>query len=177
MTFLKNFALFIIVIGIFIGVRFVGTTIHYGCHRQPLINVDGGDDCAPPIWAVGQLGFYMTGGSFNPLWNRDTLTVSKVRWVIENSDFKISEQKIAADVTTYDGKTRRYDLGTAYGCTGKTESSLENGTIVIGKVTCEVVESGTTFVASGPHGSFRIERYDESAKDGSIATTTLVEIK
>lgn len=174
---LKNVALVIIITGVFIVVRFVATTIHYGCHREMLVNVDGGDDCPPPFWAVGQLGFYATGGSFNPLWNRDTSTVRKVSWIIENSDFKISEQKIAADVTTYDGKTTRYDLGTARGCTSDTKSRLESGAIVIGRVTCTFAESDTTFVASGPHGNFRIERYDVSAKDGSIATTTLVQIK
>lgn len=184
MNILKNIALVIIVIGIFLGVRFVGTTIHYSCHREPLTNVEGGDDCAPPIWAVGQLGFYLTGGSLNPYLNRDAITVRKISWDIEKvdpaitsqDDFHFYEQKIAADVTTYDGKTKRYDLGTAYGCTGTTTSELQNHTIVIGRVDCYYALTGTKFVAFLPHAGFRIERYDESAKDGSIATTTVVEI-
>ena len=91
--------------------------------------------------------------------------------------FHFYEQKIAAAVTTYDGKTREYDLGTAYGCTGTTTSELQNHTIVIPRVTCNFAESGTTFSAFKGNGGFSIERYDESAKDGNIATTTLVEIK
>jgi hypothetical protein len=181
---LKILGIILIVIGIFISVRFVGTTIHYGCHRQPLTNVEGGDDCPPPFWAVAQLSFYLTGGSFNPLWNRDATTVSKVSWSIEKADPSITseddhrfyEQKIAADVTTYDGKTKRYDLGTAYGCTGATTSELQDHAIVIGRVDCYFALTGTRFAAFNQKDGFRIERYDESAEDGSIATTTLVEI-
>ena len=182
--YLKIFGIVVIVIALFLGVRFIGATIHYGCHREPLTNVDGGDDCAPPIWAVGQLGFYVTGGSFNPLLNRDTITVRKVSWSIEKANpeitsednYRIYEQKIAADVTTYDGKTKRYDLGTAYGCTGTTTSELENNTIVIGRVDCYYALTGTKFAAFNQNKGFRIERYDESAKDGSIKTSVLVEI-
>src|ERR1041385_5976701 len=103
--------IFVIAVGLLSGVRFIGSTIHYGCHREPIVNVEGGDDCAPPIWGLGQLSFYITGGSFNPFLNHDATTVSNVSWVIEG-------EKIAADVTTYDGKTKRYDLGTAPGCSG-----------------------------------------------------------
>ena len=185
MKTLRNIALVIIVIGIFIGVRYIGSMIHYGCHREPIVNVDGGDDCAPPVWGVGQLGFYLTGGSFNPLFNRDAITVRKVDWQIERAypsvtsedDFHFYEQKIAADITTYDGKTKRYDLGTAYGCIGTKTSELQNHTIVIGRVKCNFAESGSTFTAFKGNGGFYIERYNESAKDGSISTTTLVEKK
>ena len=184
MKTLRNIALVIIVIGIFLGIRYVGSTIHYGCHREPIVNVDGGDDCPPPFWVVGQLGFYLTGGSFNPLLNRDTITVRKVSWNIEKAppsitsqdDFHFYEQKIAADITTYDGKTKRYDLGTAYGCTGTMTSELQNHTIVIGRVKCNFAEASTTFAAFKGKGGFHIERYDESAEDGSIRTTALVEI-
>lgn len=174
----------IIVIGIFAGVRYIGTTIHYGCHREPIVNVDGGDDCPPPFWLVAQFSFYVTGGSLNPLWNRDATTVRKVSWNIEKAnpalespdDFNFYEQKIVADVTTYDGKTKRYDLGTAYGCTGITTSELQSQGIVIGRVSCDFAESGTTFSAFKHGKGFRIERYDESSKDGSIKTTVLMEI-
>lgn len=182
---LKYVALGSIVIGLFLGIRFVGTTIHYGCHREALTNVEGGDDCAPPIYGIGKLAFFLTGGSLNPLWNRDAITVSNVRWSIEKAnpaitsedDYRINEQKIAADVTTYDGKTTRYDLGEAYGCTGTTTSEFTNGTIVIGRVDCYYALTSTRFAALSPHKGFRIERYDESAQDGSIATTTVAEIK
>jgi hypothetical protein len=181
---LRTISIAFVVIAIFFGLRFVSTTIHYGCHREPLTNVDGGDDCPPPFWAVAQIGFYMTGGSFNPLWNRDTTTVRSVNWSIEKAnpeivsedDHRFYEQKIAADITTYDGKTKRYDLGTARGCTGTKTSELENRTIVIGKVDCYFALSGTKFAAFKHGEGFRIERYDESAMDGGITTTVLVEL-
>ena len=125
------------------------------------------------------------GGSFNPILNRDAITVRKVSWNIEKAnpavtsldDSRFYEEKIAADITTYDGKTKRYDLGTAYGCTGTTTSELENHTIVIGRVKCNFAESGTTFAAFKGNGGFYIERYDESPENSGASTTTLVEIK
>ena len=185
MNTLRNIALVIIVVGIFLGVRYVGSVIHYGCHREPIVNVDGGDDCAPPFVGIGALSFYLTGGSFNPLLNRDAITVRNVSWHIEKVDPSVTnqddphfyEQKIVADITTYDGKTKRYDLGTAYGCTGTTTSELQNHTIVIGRVQCNLAESATTFVAFKGNGGFHIERYEESTTDGDIKTTILVELK
>lgn len=185
MKTLRNIALVIIVIGLFLGVRYIGSMIHYGCHPERIVNTDDGDDCAPPFVGVGELAFYLTGGSFNPLLNRDAITVRKVNWHIEKADPSVTsqddlrfyEQKIAADIATYDGKTKRYDLGIAYGCTGTMTSELQNHTIVIGRVKCNFAESGTTFVAFKGNGGFRIERHDESAKDDNIRMTTLVEIK
>src|SRR3989344_2645606 len=181
---LKTIIFVVIALGLFAGVRFIGSTIHYGCHREPIVNVEGGDDCAPPIWLVGQLGFYITGGSLNPFRNYDATTVRKVSWSIEKADptitnpddFIFYEQKIAADITTYDGKSKRYDLGVAMGCTGTTTSELQNEGIVIGRVQCSFVESGTIFSAFKRGHGFSIERYDESAEDGSIKTTELVQI-
>ena len=46
---------------------------------------------------------------------------------------RISEQKIAANVTTLDGLTKGYDLGTAYGCTGKEMNEIENNKLALGK--------------------------------------------
>ena len=45
MNTLKNIALVIIVIGLFLGIRYVSTAVRYGCADVPLENVDGGDDC------------------------------------------------------------------------------------------------------------------------------------
>lgn len=174
--FLNILFVIVIVIGLFTGVRYIGATIHYGCNPDPIINVEGGDDCAPPIQGLGELGFYLTGGSLLPLLNRDATTVRKVSWDIETINAEMNEQKIAADVTTYDGKTRKYDLGTAHGCTGTTTNELAGSTIVIGRVQCYYALSGTSFTAFKYGKGFSIERYDESAKDGRIATTTLVEI-
>lgn len=60
----KNFskiALVIIVVGLYLGVRYFGSAIHYACANPA-------EDCPPPINAVGQLGFYITGGPLVPLW-------------------------------------------------------------------------------------------------------------
>lgn len=183
MTILRNVALIIIIAGLFLGVRFIGATIHYGCHPDRIVNTDDGDDCAPPIVGIGEISFYLTGGSFNPISNKDAITVRKVSWRIERAnpaatsdDFRYYEQTIAADVTTFDGITQRYDLGTAYGCTGTETSELEVRKIVIGRVACTFAESGTRFSAFKYERGFAIERYDESSKDGSIRTTTLLEI-
>ena len=174
--YLQIIGIIIIIAGAFLGVRYVGSVIHYSA-------VQPAEDAPPPIRLVGDLGFFLTGGSLLPLWNHDATTVMKVAWSIEKAnpqitseDDRINEQKIAADVTTLDGMTKRYDLGTAYGCTGKEMNEIEDHKIMFGKMDCSFVESGTKFVAFIQKGGFRIERYDESAQDGSVATTTLVEI-
>jgi hypothetical protein len=53
-----------IVFGLYIGVRYVGSVIHYAC-------ADPAEDCAPPIHAVGELGWYSTGGGLVPFWRQD----------------------------------------------------------------------------------------------------------
>ncbi|MDP3646291.1 MAG: hypothetical protein Q8R25_04350, partial [bacterium] len=154
-----------------------GSIIHYNA-------VQPAEDAPPPIRLVGDLGFFLTGGSLIPLWNHDATTVMKVTWSIEKAnpqitsedDYRIYEQKIATDVTTLDGLTKRYDLSTAYGCAGKEMNEIEDHKIMFGKVDCYYALTGTTFAAFFQKGGFRIERYDESAKDGSIKTSVLVEI-
>ena len=185
-AYLKIFAVVVIIIAIYSGVRFIGTTIHYGCTREPVYRGEiAEDDCPPPFYLVGQLGFYLTGGSLVPLWNRDAVTVDTVSWNIEKAnpaitsedDFRFYEQKVAADVTFFDGSTKRYDLGTAYGCTGNTRTEIvPERKLIRGSVDCYYALTGTTFVAFLQNDRFHIERYDESAKDGSIKTSALVEI-
>ncbi len=175
--YLKIFSLVFIAIGLFLGVRYVGSVIHYNA-------VQPAEDTPPPIRLVGDLGFFLTGGSLLPLWNHDATTVMKVTWSIEKAnpqitsedDYRINEQKIAADVTTLDGKTKRYDLGTAYGCTGKEMNEIEDHKIMFGKVDCYYALTGVRFAAFIQKGAFHIERYDESSKDGSVQMTALVEI-
>ena|SRR3989344_1697470 len=185
MKIVKNTALIIIVIGLFLGVRYIGSAIRYGCANPvPLVNVDGGDDCPPPFYLAGQLGWFATGGSLMPLWNRDAIAVDKISWSIEKADAAITseddyhfyEQKIAADVTFKDGTTKRYDLGTAYGCTGDTKNEISDHKRFFGRVDCYFALTGTKFAAFNQKNGFRIERYDESAEDGSIKTSVLVEI-
>ena len=175
--YLKVIAVIVIVVGCYLGIRYVGSVIHYNA-------VQPAEDAPPPIRLVGDLGFYLTGGSLLPLWNHDATTVMKVTWNIEKAnpaltsadDFHFYEQKIAADVTTVDGKTKRYDLGTAMVCTSKEMNEIEGHKIMFGKVDCYYALTGTQFAAFIQKGGFRIERYDESAKDGSIKTSVLVEI-
>lgn len=62
---LKNTALVVIVMGLFLGVRYVGAVIHYACAHPA-------EDCPPPINLVGQLGFYITGGTLIPLFMQDS---------------------------------------------------------------------------------------------------------
>jgi hypothetical protein len=182
---LKNIALVIIIIGIFLGVRYVSTVVRYGCVDVPLENVEGGDDCPPPFMLVSRLGWILTGGSWNPLWNRDAEKVQKISWNIEKAnpditredDHRFYEQKIAADVTMKDGTTKRYDLGTARGCTGETKNELMDGARFFGRIDCYFALSSTKFAAFNKDNGFRIERYDESAEDGSRKTTVLVEIQ
>src|SRR3990167_3407094 len=141
--YLKIFGIVVIALGLYLGVLYVGSIIHYNA-------VQPAEDTPPPIRLVGDLGFFLTGGSLVPLWNHDATTVMKVTWSIEKAnptitsedDYRINEQKIAADVTTLDGLTRRYDLGTAYGCSGKEMNEIENNKIVLGKVDCYYALTG-----------------------------------
>ena len=163
----------IILMGGYTGVRYLGSTIHYN-------SVQPAEDTPPPIRAVGDVAFYLTGGSLIPLWNHDATTVMKVRWSIgeaeHDNDSRPYEQRIAADVTTLDGKTKEYDLGTAMGCKGKELNEIEDHKIMLGTVECYAALTGVKFAAFNQNNRFHIERYDESARDGSIATTSLLEI-
>jgi len=60
---LKKIGIVIILIAFYLGVRYFGAVIHYACAVPE-------EDCPPPIHAVGQLGFYLTGGDLVPLWTR-----------------------------------------------------------------------------------------------------------
>jgi hypothetical protein len=53
----------VIVIGLYIGIRFVGSVVHYGCAVP-------GEDCPPPFYGVGQLMWFGTGGELVPFWRR-----------------------------------------------------------------------------------------------------------
>jgi hypothetical protein len=53
----------VLAIAIYTGVRYAGSAIHYGC-------ADPAEDCPPPIYLAGELGWYLTGGPLVPLWDR-----------------------------------------------------------------------------------------------------------
>ena len=181
---LKKIGIVIILAALFLGIRYVGSAIRYGCANVPIVNVEGGDDCPPPFVLMGKLGWLVTGASFNPLLNRDAVEVEKISWNIEKAnpaitsedDFRFYQQKIAAEVTMKDGTTKRYGLGTAYGCTGETNNEITDRKRFFGRVDCYFALTGTKFAAFSENRRFHIERYDESAKDGSIKTSILVEI-
>ncbi len=62
---LKTCAVIVILSGCFLGVRYLGALIHYGC-------AEPGADGPPPLCAMGNLGFYLTGGELLPLWTQNT---------------------------------------------------------------------------------------------------------
>jgi hypothetical protein len=62
--YLKIVALVIIFVGCYLGVRYVGSEIHYACEVPE-------EDCPPPFRGVADLGFYLTGGELVPLWTRN----------------------------------------------------------------------------------------------------------
>ena len=110
--------------------------------------------------------------------------VQKINWNIEKSnaivtegyEFKRDEQAISIDVTFEDNSIKRYDLGTAYGCTGTTSQAVEGDKTVLGKVECYYALTGVGFKAYLKNGKFIVERGDESARDGSVQKTLLLEI-
>lgn len=61
---LKTIGIIIIVCAVYIGVRYVGATIHYACLVPH-------EDCPPPFRVVADLGFFVTGGELVPLWRQD----------------------------------------------------------------------------------------------------------
>lgn len=59
--FLKVAGLVIIVLGIYMGVRYLSTMIHYGC-------LNPAEDCPPPFLGLAEIGYYATGGSLVPFY-------------------------------------------------------------------------------------------------------------
>lgn len=60
--FLVAFGILVIVIGVYVGVRYISTMIHYAC-LNPV------EDCPPPFRALADLGYYATGGSLVPVFD------------------------------------------------------------------------------------------------------------
>ena len=110
--------------------------------------------------------------------------VKKVNWniekanpaIVDDNDYRKSEQAISIDVTLTDNSTKRYSLGTAYGCAGSNVQLTQDNKNILGKVSCYFSLTGVGFLAYTQKGLFVVERQDESAKDGSIKTTVLLEI-
>jgi len=64
MRYLKICALTVIIIGSYLGLRYIGALIHYSC-------AEPGADGPPPICLSAELAFVLTGGDLLPLWTRD----------------------------------------------------------------------------------------------------------
>lgn len=62
--YLTTFAIVVILIGCYLGVRYVGAVIHYACAVPE-------EDCPPPFYGAGDLAYYLTGGELVPLWTQD----------------------------------------------------------------------------------------------------------
>lgn len=62
--YLKILGIVIIIIACYLGIRYVGSIIHYGCSNPA-------EDGPPPICLTGELGWVITGGNLVPLWRRD----------------------------------------------------------------------------------------------------------
>lgn len=62
---LKVIGFAIIVIGLYLGVRYLGALIHYA-------SANPAEDGPPPIVLAGQLAFYITGGTLIPLFLQDS---------------------------------------------------------------------------------------------------------
>ncbi|HEY4527173.1 MAG TPA: hypothetical protein VJK53_05025 [Candidatus Paceibacterota bacterium] len=62
--YIKIFAVLVIIIGSYLGIRYVGAVIHYACAVPE-------EDCPPPFRIVGNLGFVLTGGNLVPFWTRN----------------------------------------------------------------------------------------------------------
>jgi hypothetical protein len=52
----------IIVAGVYMGVRYISTMIHYAC-LNPV------EDCPPPFRGLAEIGYYGTGGSLIPVFD------------------------------------------------------------------------------------------------------------
>ncbi len=60
---LKLVAIMVIVAGVYTGVRYIGTVVHYACQVK-------GEDCPPPFKGLGDIAFIITGGNLVPLWTQ-----------------------------------------------------------------------------------------------------------
>jgi hypothetical protein len=114
--------------------------------------------------------------------NVDLPEITKVSWRIEPANpgaadsYKKDEQRIFIDVIRADNSVRGYDLGTSFGCTGSTDVSSQDKGRVLGQVHCYYALSGVSFLAYTRDGTFIVEKGVESARDGSIQKTVVLEI-
>jgi len=108
--------------------------------------------------------------------------VQKINWRIEPANpsaaesYKKDEQSIFVDVVRSDNSIRGYNVGKAYGCAASNDLPSLPGKKVLGFVNCYYALSGVAFTAYEANGKFIVERGDESAMDGSVKKTVVLEI-
>jgi hypothetical protein len=111
---------------------------------------------------------------------QQTKAVEKISWhveeanpeIVDTDDNRKYEQAIFIDVTFTDRSTKRYDIGNAYGCAETDVGQSPE----LGRMNCYFALSATAFVAYSQDGKFIVERQNESAKDGSVQKTVVLEI-
>jgi hypothetical protein len=114
--------------------------------------------------------------------SKTSSSVEYINWHIERANpeavegYQKDEQAIFVDTTFTDGRTQRYSVGKASGCTSSTEASSDGHEMVLGYVTCYYALSGVNFLAIRRDGRLVIEKQIESARDGSIESTAVLEI-
>ena len=107
-------------------------------------------------------------------------TVEKISWHTEMAnpaitnadDFHKYEQVISIDITFSDKSTKRYNLGNAYGCSETTIAKLSE----LGRMKCNFSDSSSGFVAYLQSGRLVVKKEVESARDGSLTKTIVLEI-
>ncbi|HEY4516801.1 MAG TPA: peptidoglycan-binding protein [Candidatus Paceibacterota bacterium] len=108
--------------------------------------------------------------------------ITKVEWRIEPANpsatdsYQKDEQAIFVDVIRSDNSIRGYSVGKAYGCAASSNLPAVPGKKVLGFVNCYYALSGVAFTAYEANGKFIVERGDESARDGSVIKTVVLEI-
>ncbi len=90
--------------------------------------------------------------------------------------YKKDEQSVVVIVTFDNGGTKRYELGTAYGCESDITKKTEGSRTVYGFVNCYYSLSGTAFIAYkvGSGGDFIIERRDDDASGRTDGKVTIL---
>lgn len=107
-------------------------------------------------------------------------TVEKIAWLLEMTNPSITdpndprkyEQTVSIDVTFANKSTKHYLIGKAYGCDA-TNVAQEGE---VGRMKCYFALTGVDFVAYTKGTQFVVERHAESARDGSIQKTIVLEI-
>lgn len=137
-----------------------------------------GMDFVTPTSGVGT----MTRSKMRERCGSPNTRVEKVNWIIEMTDPTIMDandpkkyqQTITAEITFADTSTKRYSVGTAYGCTDSKVVATQGSKKTLGHVNCYMAASGTGFIAYQENGRFIVERWDDDASGRTSGKKTNV---